>query len=109
MPLKPDEIGRRVKALRKARKLTQPELAKMLNVTGKHISSIERGLSCLSLEKTVRLCEIFGCGLGWLVLGSREGEVTIPDNIRQLLSPENEDELRLLMDYLDMYRRLRGR
>ena len=45
------QIGKNIAALRKSQKMTQEELAEELNISIKHCSSVERGKSCLSLEK----------------------------------------------------------
>lgn len=52
-----EEIGRRLKALRRERNLTQTELAKMLGTHFTAISQIERGIRGLTIHQVVRLAK----------------------------------------------------
>ena len=63
------QIGKNIAALRKSQKMTQEELAEELNISIKHCSSVERGKSCLSLEKLISVCDIFDVSLDYLVGG----------------------------------------
>lgn len=63
------QIGKNIAALRKKQKMTQEELAEELNISIKHCSSVERGKSCLSLEKLISVCNIFDVSLDYLVGG----------------------------------------
>ena len=57
------EIGQRVCRMRKYFNLTQEQLAEKLEVSTKHISSVERGLSTLSVPHLAALSEVFHCSL----------------------------------------------
>lgn len=48
------DIGKRIAKLRKENKMTQSQLAEILDISVKHVSEIERGITCLSLEKRKR-------------------------------------------------------
>ena len=45
------DIGKRIAQLRKENKMTQLELSEALDISIKHMSEIERGITCLSIEK----------------------------------------------------------
>lgn len=49
----------KIKELRKNKKITQEELAQKMNVTQKCISSWEVGRTSPSIEKIIKLAEIF--------------------------------------------------
>lgn len=51
-------IGKRLRAIRKKRKLTQEEVAELANLSAQHISGIERGSAPVSLPALVRLCNV---------------------------------------------------
>lgn len=51
-----EQMGLRIKNLRKAKSLTQQDLADVCNVGAKHISCVERGLIGLSDETLILLC-----------------------------------------------------
>ena len=63
------EFGRRVQKARKAKKLTQEELAELLCVEGQHISRIERGVLGCSNELPVPLSELLGVSTDYLLKG----------------------------------------
>jgi len=52
-----EEIGRRLKTLRRDRNLTQTELAEMLGTHFTAISQIERGIRGLTIHQVVRLAK----------------------------------------------------
>ena len=53
------DIGKRIAKLRKENKMTQSQLAEILDISVKHVSEIERGITCLSLEKLNLLWRYF--------------------------------------------------
>ena len=103
------EIGKRISILRKQNKLTQEALASLLEISDKHMSAVERGKSSLSLEKLVRAAEILDTDLNYLVLGKtyHNYAVALPDSILCILEKNNEEELALLSEYLQLYKKLR--
>ncbi len=103
------EIGKRIGALRKERRLTQETLAEKLGVTSKHISEVERGLSSLSLAKSVELCLLFDCTLDALVMGvdRKKIESRLPVSIIKILLSDDRDEIDRLNRYLRFYAELR--
>lgn len=103
-----NEIGARVKELRKVRHMTQEQLAETLGITVKHISSVERGVARMSLEKMIDLCKALDTGMDYLVLGRTPlgSEVPIPESIIELLRSGDENERAPLMDYLFLYDRI---
>ena len=63
-------IGSRIAKLRKDYNMTQEQLAEKLDISIKHCSSVERGLSCLSLEKLIEVSILFDVSLDYLVKGN---------------------------------------
>lgn len=103
------EIGIRIHNLRKAHKLTQEALAEKLDVTVKHISAVERGLSSLSMDKFIQLCKIFDCNLDYLVRGaaSSDDAAFFPASMIDIFHSNNKREIAMLNDYLQMYLKMR--
>jgi len=103
------EIGSRISRLRKQQGVTQDRLAKELDVTIKHVSEIERGLSSLSLPKLVHTAQFLDCSLDYLILGRDKDVITslLPDSVMEILESSDEKERRLLDEYLRMFRKLR--
>jgi len=63
-------FGARLKTLRKARALTQKEVAAQIGVQHTHYNKYEAGLYVPPMEKVVQLAGIFGATLDYLVLGA---------------------------------------
>ena len=59
-------IGKKIATLRKENSMTQEQLAEKLSITVKHCSSVERGLSSLSLEKLIYVADLFDVSLDYL-------------------------------------------
>ena len=62
-------IGKRISDLRKKKNITQLDLASKLFVTDKTVSSWESDRTEPSLEMIVKLSEILGCSVGYLIYG----------------------------------------
>ena len=103
------EIGNRIQLMRKKQAMTQEQLAEYLDITIKHISAVERGLSSLSLEKLIRVAYLFDCSLDYLVFGNNENVIQreMPQYVLNILNSKDNMEKDLLLQYLFMYRRLR--
>ncbi|MGN0015690.1 MAG: helix-turn-helix domain-containing protein [Candidatus Gastranaerophilaceae bacterium] len=54
-----NNIGRKVKALRLAKSLSQEKLAEYVDMSREHISCIERGKNLASIETLFRLAKFF--------------------------------------------------
>lgn len=57
----------RLKALRKEKKLTQPQLAKMLGVSNGLISFWENGVNEPTINYLIKLCKIFEVSADYLL------------------------------------------
>lgn len=86
-------IGGRIRQTRAAQKLTQAELAKRIDVSPATVSGWEIGDYGISLEAAVRVADLAGVSLDWLVKGEEKSYECNPDNTN---TPE---ELRLLESF----------
>ena len=82
MDYKSEEIGKIILRERKRLKLTQQELGDKLGLVGKQISAYEKGKPAPPVDVMFKLCEVFGCELGYL-LG--EPEYTEGTHIRTIV------------------------
>ena len=103
------QIGNRISQLRKERGMTQETLAERLDVTVKHISAVERGISSLSLEKMVDVSRIFDCTMDYLILGAEYGMILdmLPPSVLDILKSGDSEEISLLIEYLSLYMKIR--
>lgn len=66
------EIGMRIKQIRTQRKITQEQLAEMIDVTVQYISDLERGVTGSSVATIVKLCQVLDVSSDYILLG-KEG------------------------------------
>lgn len=107
-------IGSRIAKLRKEHNMTQEQLAEKLDISIKHCSSVERGLSSLSLEKLIDVSNLFDVSLDYLIKGNFASNDSIkhiwanlPQSITSILNSNDEEEIQLLTEYLQLYSKLR--
>lgn len=107
-------IGSRIAKLRKEHNMTQEQLAERLDISIKHCSAVERGLSSLSLEKLVDVSILFDVSLDYLVKGNSESDFSIqhiwaslPQSITSALTSNDQTEIDLLLEYLRLYGKIR--
>ena len=60
-------LGQKIAELRKAKNMTQLELANKLNITDKAVSKWERDISCPDINTFPKLAEIFGVSVDELL------------------------------------------
>ena len=103
------DVGTRISQLRHKRKLTQAQLSEKLDITVKHLSEVERGLTSLSLEKLVFLCNILDTDMEYLIRGNdiTKHSVDIPDYIMSILKSDDVKKKKLIQDYFRMFQRIR--
>ena len=66
------EMGLRIKDGRKKLKMTQEAVAELLDISVKHMSEVERGLTGLSIENLIKLSDIFGVSIDYIVKGEAD-------------------------------------
>lgn len=102
-------IGKRISQLRKENKMTQLQLAEALDISVKHMSEVERGITCLSLEKLNLLCELLPTSLDYLIRGidtRNPNERNIPSYVIDLFNSRDEEQIQLLEEYLLLFRKI---
>lgn len=67
-------IGEKIAKARKARKMTQEDLAELLSVSRQSVSKWESGAALPETEKIVRLCETLGIDCNYLLKENAEEE-----------------------------------
>lgn len=68
------DMGLRIKELRKSLKYTQEQMSEMLDISVKHFSEVERGLTGLSIENLIKLSNILNVTIDYLVKGEADKE-----------------------------------
>lgn len=63
------EMGLRIKTRRKKLLLTQETVAEHLGISVKHFSEVERGIAGLSIENLIKLGNLLGLSLDYIIKG----------------------------------------
>lgn len=93
------EMGIRIKNRRKEFCFTQEKIAEMLNISVKHFSEVERGLTGLSIENLVKLSDILCVSIDYLVKGKLENENL--ENVYIKLESVPKEKTQLLQSLID--------
>ena len=64
------EIGLRLKQIRKERHLTQEQISELLGISQKHYSEVERGITGLSVKHLIQISDILSISLDYLLKGT---------------------------------------
>ena len=99
-------MGKRIAELRKEHHMTQAELAESLDISIKHCSSVERGLSRLSIEKLIETADIFNTSLDYLITGKSSSNQYLelfPKALLESLDSDNEQQVEMFRRYLQIY------
>ena len=93
------EIGQRIRKVRKAKRLSQEQLAERIRISTTHMSHIETGNTKLSIEAFDVICKVLECRADELLFGVREvqTEQAVSD-IVGILSDCTPDELCFMAD-----------
>lgn len=93
------EIGQRIRKVRKAKRLSQEQLAERVGISTTHMSHIETGNTKLSIEVFAEICTVLESRADELLFGVREvqTEQAVSD-IVAVLSDCSPDELCFMAD-----------
>lgn len=64
-----EEIGKRIRLARENMKMTKEEFAKAIGISGQYLGIVERGGSCLSVEKLKLLCDLTNLSADYILFG----------------------------------------
>ena len=92
-------IGKRISEFRRAKKLSQFQLAELAEVTDSYISHIETGRKKPSLESLVRIASALGITLDRILLGNQVADLKdyLPE-IRNLMKDCSPYEKAVILD-----------
>lgn len=95
------QMGERIAARRKQRRMTQEELAEAAGVTPQTISTAELGKKALRPENIIKICAALEISPDYLLLGRISGEDT--SLLVQKISRLSPDQYRHLEDVVDSF------
>lgn len=95
------DIGQRIKACRKARKLSQEQLAEKVWISTTHMSHIENGSTKLSLPVLVDLAAALDVSVNELLSGqSSQGRSAGVEQIKEILEDCSEKQLKIIAEII---------
>lgn len=86
------EMGARVKILREERHMTKEKFARVLGVSGQYLGMVEKGFSCLAIDKIIKVCEFTGASADYLIFGK---ERTIALNTKELIENFSDEQIKV--------------
>jgi transcriptional regulator with XRE-family HTH domain len=92
-----EEIGRRIRDLRKSADLTQEDFAAAVGIARSTLASVETGAAALGLASTVAIADYFKVPLDWLI-----GRVVPPGGPLAPYFVDDPDELGWLMFWREL-------
>lgn len=98
------KIGSRIKLARKEKKLTQEQLADLLDVSSFYISKLENGKEKISLARLIELSSIFGKNMDFFfydILPCDNTTYTLQDALTQKISMLSDEKLEVVNDLID--------
>lgn len=92
-----EEIGKRIKKIREDMQMTKEDFAKAIGISGQYLGIVERGGSCLSVEKLKVLCDLTNLSADYILFGK---DTDIIDNTKEILSEFTCEQINLGCDIL---------
>ena len=80
----PIEAGKRIKAIREAKGMTQMKFAEKLNISRSYMNKIEKGTKTASLDLLIEIAVYGGVTLDYLVLGQSLAAIQVKANIQMM-------------------------
>ena len=95
-------IGARIQRTRKSKKLTQENLAEMLDVSVGYVSQIERGITKANLEMLSTISNLLECDICFLLSGTvREQTAYLDDELMHKYSKLSTEQKALAIKLID--------
>lgn len=100
-------MGERLRECRLRSNLTQEKMAELLDISVKHYSEVERGITGLSVEKLIFLSNLLNISLDYLLKGNCESlEERLPYIFIDTYCSCPEEKRNYLSDIMDSIQRL---
>ena len=84
------EIGLRIRDIRESKHMSKEAFAKMIGISGQYLGVLERGGSCLSVEKLKRLWDVTGLSADYILFGK---DVNLGYSTNKLLNEFTDEQI----------------
>ena len=85
------EIGLRIKHIRESMNMSKEKFAKQLGISGQYLGIVEKGNSCLAVDKLQKLCEFTNYSADYILFGQ---ESRITSTTKEALQGLSEEQIR---------------
>lgn len=94
-------IGKAIAKYRKAAGLSQNQLAEALDLGNEAISRIERGIVIPTVERIIKMAEIFDCPVSELLTETSNRPTDEAIYLQSLLATVNKEDKQMLMEVIE--------
>lgn len=94
-------IGKAIAKYRKAAGLSQNQLAEALDLGNEAISRIERGIVIPTVERLIKMAEIFDCPVSKLLTETSNRPTDEAIYLQSLLATVNKEDKQMLMEVIE--------
>lgn len=104
-------IGSKLRQLRKAKKLTQEEVAEKVDITRSTISNYEIGRRTPHLKDLQKLAQVFGVGLDYFGICAKNEVFDLLARAKEVFESEDvpiEEKEELYQEFMKLYLDLKG-
>ncbi len=91
------EIGLRIKNIRESMNMSKEDFAKLLGISSQHLGIVERGGSCLSIEKIKKLCDLTNSSADYILFGKN---INLKCETNNILNTFTNEQIELGCDTL---------
>ena len=99
-------IGKRLRAIRQKRGLTQEQLSELADISPQHCSGIECGVAKVSLPALVRLCNALAATPDEVLMDSvKQSAPLYAEKIAEVFSDCSSDEMYLMLSQAESLKR----
>lgn len=106
-----NNLGKRIKELRKSRNLKQDDLAKVLEISRSQISNLENGRRSLNLKQLEKLCNLFKVDMSFFgVEPDTQETIELLERARLLFESDipEQDKEELYQNLMKIYLKAKG-
>lgn len=91
-------IGKRMRDKRNELNWFLSQLSVRTGISVAHLSSMERGKSNFSIEYLVKISEVLGISINYLLYGDIEPDKEIPKEIHEIINDCNQHEISIIIE-----------
>lgn len=85
-------MGERIRGARKAKKLSQEQLAEICSLSAAHIGHIERGTRIPSLDTVFRISQTLEISIDYIILDSLENNSVSISNLKSIIEKMSHEK-----------------